>query len=144
MDFYSWQGVFESSEYYEHPLAPGSVVNAYKEAQQKVNAKKEEIDRFLDQQTVQVSEILLAQSSRYLMAAWRVLRNLCPDAKTAATEARLHAPTLDRWVAYLRERKEHHYLAAWDQLVSRGGSEAEARFPTLCRRHSICSARGRS
>src|SRR5439155_6752177 len=66
MDFYSLQGVFDSSEYREYPLAPAPVVDAYKKAQQKVAAKKEEIDRFVNQQADQVSEILLVQTSRYM------------------------------------------------------------------------------
>ena len=126
MDFYSLQGVFDSSESREYPLASSAEVDAYKKAQQKVNRKKEEIDRFVERQAEQVADILAAQTSRYLVAAWKVTRGLQPDAAAAAAEARLHKPTLERWIQYLREPKEHHYLAEWDKMMARGGTGQEA------------------
>jgi cytochrome c553 len=127
MDFYSLQGVFDSSEPYEYPLAPKEIVETYKKAQQKINEKKEEINQFVSVQADQVGGILLAQSSQYMVAAWKVMRRLQPDAAMAAQETNLHAPTLKRWIAYLSEpSKEHTYLKAWDEMVARGGTEEEA------------------
>jgi hypothetical protein len=126
MDFYSLQGVFESSELREYPLASSSEVEAYKKAQQKVNLKKEEINHFVDSQAEQVADILLTQTARYLVAAWKVMRGLEPNAAGAAKAAELHASTLERWIHYLRAPKEHQYLTEWDKMMARGGTEHEA------------------
>jgi cytochrome c553 len=139
-DFYSLQGVFESSEPYEYPLAPSSVVEAYKRAQQKVSAKKEEIDQFINREAEQVAEILLAQTAPYLMAARKVIRGEQTDAAAEAKVAGLHTRTLDRWIRYLRETKEHHYLTAWDAMMARGGSSDAGGTVSECR-FECCSGK---
>jgi hypothetical protein len=121
-DFYSLQGVFSSSEYYEYPLAPDDVVEAYKKAKGKVDAKKEAIQKFIEQQRDSLRDILFEQTAEYMTAAWKVIAGALQEDKAAA-EAGLDAEILGRWVKYLRDtEKEHPSLRDWDAMMARGGS----------------------
>jgi cytochrome c553 len=126
-DYYSLFGVFRSSEAYDFPLAPESVVNAYKEHKKKLEAMRETIDEFVEKQNLQLGLILAEKTSRYMIAAWELRRGE-RNAVALATEQRLDEETLGRWADYLKTReKEHPYLKEWFELVDRGAPKEEAR-----------------
>src|SRR6266446_73557 len=117
-DYYSLLGVFRSSENYEIPLAPDSDVAAYKEIDKKIEDQKFEVGEYLRKSNVDLSEMLVRKTSRYMVAAF---------SNAEAAQENLDPQILGRWVRYLKAEKDHPYLKAWDALVARGGSLEEAR-----------------
>src|SRR5260370_14401842 len=117
-DYYSLLGVFRSSENYEIPLAPDSDVAAYKDINVKIDDKKFEVAEYLSKSNVDLSEMLVCKTSRYMVAAF---------SNAEAAQDNLDPQILERWVRYLKAEKDHPYLRAWDTLVARGGSLEEAR-----------------
>ncbi len=119
-DYYSLLGVFRSSERDQYPLAPESVVAAYKEHQKKISSLKDVIDEFVQKQSSQLSEILATRTSLYLVAAWKMLGPAKLDLRNAAGERALDNETLERWVQYLKDpEKDHPYLKPWYGLLAR-------------------------
>ncbi|MFN7934046.1 MAG: PSD1 and planctomycete cytochrome C domain-containing protein [Bryobacteraceae bacterium] len=126
-DYYSLLGVFKSSKVDEHPLVEEAQVKAYKDAKAASEEKKAELKRFLDAQIRNVTDYLAAQTSQYIVAAWRLMVNPSEKAEALATREGLDIETLGRWVKYLQAReKDHSAFAKWNELVSRAGvSEAD-------------------
>ena len=125
-DYYSLQGIFSSSELYEFPLAPDEVVNAYQTQKKKLDRLDKDLKEFLKRENAQMGEILVGQTSRYLMAARQVIPPLSRPAAEVARKTKLDQETIERWAAYLRTSpKEHRYLDAWDDLMKRGGSDQQ-------------------
>ena len=126
-DFYSLLGVFKSTEVKEHPLAPDAVVESYKALKKQIDDQKNTVDDFIQKHSTELSEILAAKTSRYLMAAWQVLS--APGTKVSAVAAaeKLDELILSRWIAYLKaSNRDHKYLASWDQLLAAHGDRAQA------------------
>ena len=69
-DFYSLLGVFKSSDKHEFPLASEAVVEAYKRKQKEIEEQKNAIEDFVQKHSTELSELLAAKTSRYMMAAW--------------------------------------------------------------------------
>ncbi len=80
-DYYALAGVFSSSHYREYPLAPEEVVKAYHQQENKIRDQEAAIQQFLQSQGSQLGEILARKTSRYLVAAWKVLQ---PEGQTSA------------------------------------------------------------
>ena len=117
-DFYSLKGVFSSSKAAEHPLVADPVVEAYKQSQERINARKEAIQAFIKAQSKQLSEILMGQTSDYMVAAWKAMNE-----KPQTPPAELDSEILERWVNYLgRTDLEHPYLREWEELGGQGGT----------------------
>ncbi len=109
-DFYSLQGVFKSSEIYQHPLADSAVVEAYSEHQKKIQDAKYELDTFVQKLSAELSESLARKTARYLVAAWKVSHGL-------EQKDRLDAETLARWGEYLNDpRKDHDFVKPYFDL----------------------------
>ena len=126
-DFYSLKGVFANSEVWEYPLVDEQIVETYKKAEEKVSKKKDSIQKFIKSQSEQLADILLEQTSSYMVAAWKVLRGQQPSAQAAAEDAQLDLEVVNRWIKYLDQaEKEHPYLKDWEAMVARGGSLKEA------------------
>ncbi|HYM13265.1 MAG TPA: DUF1553 domain-containing protein [Bryobacterales bacterium] len=113
-DFYSLEGVFTSTEYYQYPLASPEVVAAWKDASKKVEDQEAAVDEFAKTQADQLAEILASKTARYLLAAAKI---------TPASED-LDQPTVERWVKYLAKKpKDHPYLQAFEQSPSKEEAE---------------------
>ncbi len=126
-DFYAWQGVFDSSQPYRHPLAPREVVEEYGAAAELVSRQKRALDQFLKQQRDGLIDLLMERTADYLVACYRVSTQGEDCGEVAADEG-LDRETLDRWIRYLRARThEHPYLDAWHDLSERGGSPQAVR-----------------
>lgn len=126
-DFYALQGVFSSTEPYNHPLAPAEQVEAYESATKSVKDQELAIDLFLERERDQLIDIFMERTADYLVASHRV-STTGVQAATAASEAGLDTQTLDRWLAYLGTRPhDHPYLDGWHALADRPGSLAEVR-----------------
>jgi hypothetical protein len=125
-DFYSLQGVFDSTQSHQIPLAPEEQVKAYDDAKKRVDDQKLKIDTFLEKQGLQLTLVLMERTADYLVASWRV-KTGAADAETAARDAGLDAKVLGRWLAYLGSpEREHRYLDDFEAFLDRGGSVEEA------------------
>ena len=126
-DFYALQGVFSSTEEYNHPLAPEQQVQAYESATKKVKEHQLAIDLFLEKERDQLIDIFMERTADYLVASYRVTAQAAEPANVAS-EAGLDLQTLERWLAYLNTRPhDHPYLDDWHALIDRAGSLVEAR-----------------
>ena len=126
-DYWAMDGIMASTVYREYPLAPEETVEAYREHDKKVKDLEDSIKKFLDEQSVQLSEMLAWKTSRYLLATWKSLQD--PDlsrSELARAEA-IDPELLDAWFGYLTsDERQHPYLQAWDDLRARGGTLADA------------------
>ena len=118
-DFYSLLGVFKSTDKYEFPLASETVVEAHKRQKKLIEEQKNAIDDFVEKHSTELTELLAAKTSRYLMAAWQVAAGGATDIANVAREAKLDETTLNRWVAYLKTPgRDHKFLQRWDELIA--------------------------
>ena len=126
-DYYALQGVFDSTEAYQHPLAPSEKVEEYDSAKKRVSQQKLAIDFFVEKERDQLIDVLMERTAEFLVASYRVSAE-SGDPSQVAAESGLDQETLERWIAYLESRPhEHPYLNAWHALVDRRGSLEEAR-----------------
>ncbi len=102
-DYYSLLGIFANTKLHQTPLAPPDVVADYDAKLKAVNAKETALNTFAADQAKQLSEILAAQTARYMLAA----SGLEKDEK-------LDSETVTHWETYLKRKKfEHPFLASW-------------------------------
>ena len=126
-DYWALDGIMASTIYREYPLAPEETVEAYKEHAKKVKALEDSIKEFLDEQSVQLSEMLAWKTSRYLLATWKSLQDPELSRDRLAQAEGIDPELLEAWFAYLTSgERRHPYLQAWDDLRARGGTLAEA------------------
>ena len=127
-DYYALGGVFASSGYHEHNLAPDSEVSRYKQQLAKVKAQEKAVNDTVDQLRIEVARMLAGQIPQYLLAV-RKLQFTRPilDPRKVAEEEKLDADTLFRWIKYLSDPKkiEHPFLKPWFALIARGGGTGE-------------------
>src|SRR5712664_1040804 len=69
-DYYSLLGVFRSSENYALPLAPEAEVKAYDGLTKRIEDQKFEVDDFLRKSNVDLAEMLVRKTARYMVAAF--------------------------------------------------------------------------
>ena len=126
-DYWALDGIMASTVYREYPLAPEETVKAYKEHDKNVKALDDSIKKFLDEQSVQLSEMLAWKTARYLLATWKSLQDPDLSRDRLAQAEGIDPELLEAWFAYLTsEERQHPYLQAWDELRARGGTLADA------------------
>lgn len=114
-DFYSLQGILNSSELHELPLAQDDVVEKWKAQKKEMGIVEKRVKDFYDNQSRILGEILASQISRYLMATQGV-----------GDAAALDSETLERWKKYLAsERLYHPFLDRFRLLVKAKAPEGE-------------------
>lgn len=128
-DYCSLLGVFQSSKRYEHPLADEPVV---KEWRRQIDECNESLEVFVKKQSEQLGEILAAKTSRYLLAAWKVLGTARQQEKTTAQEQKLDEEIFKRLLAYLREPNKDHRALSGVGRTSQLRGEA-GRREEICR-----------
>ncbi|MFN7934960.1 MAG: PSD1 and planctomycete cytochrome C domain-containing protein [Bryobacteraceae bacterium] len=112
-DYYSLLGVFTSTQESQYPLASKEVVDEYKRRKEAVEAQQKKLDKFVEDQAKQLSEVLANRTADYIRAARR-LHNEKSDAKAVAAEMKLDAETLTRWNDYLAlATREHNTFDNW-------------------------------
>ena len=127
-DYYALAGVFLNSPYHEYPLAPKSVVDEYKAAEKKKKDKEKLLADFMRTESEQLGETLALQSSKYMVAAWKVTGEPKDDAATVATAEKLDYELFQRWIRFLaKPPKFYPYLKKWQEMVKAGGTEDEAK-----------------
>jgi mono/diheme cytochrome c family protein len=111
-DFYSLQGIFANTQLNQIPLAPKDIVDSWNAQKGAMDRQSAKLNRFLDQQSETLGELLATQTARYMLAT----RKLAPAEG-------LDAETLERWTQYLSTRKKSHpYLDRWFELIDKNGS----------------------
>ena len=114
-DYYSLYGVLASTADHKIPLVADKDVQVYKKAKDRVDQRQEQIDNFVRLRSVELGEMLVLDTSRYLTASWDKLHGKEPSM------AGLEAEILDRWVTYLKNpQKDHSSLKPWYDMVARG------------------------
>ena len=102
-DYYSLLGIFANTKPHKTPLAPADVVADYDTKLKTVNAKETALNEFAADQAKQLTEILAAQTSRFMLAAAGVEK-----------DEKLDAETVKHWQNYLKKANfEHPYLKLW-------------------------------
>ncbi len=121
-DYYALLGIFNSSEVREHPLAGVDEVSDYEKKKKAADKAKERLGTFLETQSKQLVDALAAQTSDYLLAAWKVSGPEGAAMAATASQGGLDAETLERWVAYLSGwPKQHSLLDEWRTLAANQG-----------------------
>lgn len=109
-DFYSLQGILNSSQLHETPLAPKEVVDLYTEKKKSFDEAEARLKSYYERQTQLLGEAFAGQTARFLLAAQGL-----DDAKDLDEE------TLKRWKKYLAsDRLYHPYLDPFRNLVKTG------------------------
>jgi mono/diheme cytochrome c family protein len=117
-DYYSLLGIFRSTKTNEYPLVADAEVELYKSQKKKIDALKETLTDFLTEQTRQLTDLLARDTARYLLAAWKDVKE----------ESGLDTETLTRWKKYLADSaKEHPYLKPWYDLLATNPAEEQVR-----------------
>ncbi len=151
-DFYSLQGVFQSTEPHEFPLAAEAVVSEYRKQAKRIADLETDLKEFLSRETLQLGDILAGQTSRFLGAARQVLGESGLPVADAARQAGLDAETLQRWINHLNTwPKEHPYLDDWPQRLQapeedfrQWAEEFQARVVSVSRERKVLDRRNRS
>jgi len=114
-DYYSLYGVLASTADHKIPLVADEQVQVYKKAKERVEQRQEQVDDFVRLRSVELGEMLVLDTSRYLTASWDKLHGKEP------AMVGLEAQILDRWVTYLKDPpKDHSNLKPWYDMVARG------------------------
>ena len=126
-DYWALDGIVASTIYQEYPLAAPKAVETYRAHQKKVTALETSIKDFLNKQSIQLSEMLAWQTSRYLVATWKQLKSPNLSRSELAQTNGIDEELFKGWFRYLTEgKRDHPYLLAWDKLRERGGTLEEA------------------
>ena len=151
-DFYSLQGVFQSTQSHEFPLASEAVVSEYQKRAKRIADLETDLKEFLNRETLQLGDILANQTSRFLEAARQVLGKPRLPVADAARQAGLDAETLQRWINHLNTwPKELPYLDDWPQRLQapeedfrKWAEEFQARVISVSREQKVLDRRNRS
>ena len=125
-DYYALAGVFASSTYKEYPLVSDVQVAAWREKQQRYLDLDEELDEFTKAEREQLADILASQTSRYMVAAWRVTGKPKLTIGEAADKDHLDPELLERWVKFLAQPpKFYPFLKDWQAMIATEGKEED-------------------
>jgi mono/diheme cytochrome c family protein len=125
-DYYALAGIFASSTYKEYPLVSDMQVASWRQREQQLIDLDEHLGDFTRAESQQLSSILAAQTSQYMVAAWRVLGKQKATVAEAAEQSRLDPEMLDRWVKFLAQPpKFYPFLKDWQAMIAAGGKEED-------------------
>ncbi len=127
-DYYALAGVFNNTHYAEIPLAPKAMVEEYKAKKKLVDAKEEMLGETMRDESMRVAMGLVYQTSKYMVAAWKVTGERKDEQWHVAEDEKLDFEVFDRWLKFLaKPPKFYPYLTAWQEMVKRGGNLEEAK-----------------
>ncbi|HLK55581.1 MAG TPA: PSD1 and planctomycete cytochrome C domain-containing protein [Chthonomonadaceae bacterium] len=124
-DYYALAGVFASTAYIEVPVSETPVKDGKTEGltnrNDKINAKQQEVDKFVAEQVQEIRNRLTPEIAKYLVAAWKYQNRRRVDPKltvdSLAAKEGVEALVLERWMKYLSADKDRPSLAAWRQKL---------------------------
>ncbi len=114
-DFYSLQGIFNSTELAELPLADPELVRSWEKQKKELEVVEKRLKDFYDLQSRLVGEMLASRTSRYLLGT-----------QGYGTISELDRETLERWKKYVSsDRLYHPFLDEFRRLAKARAPEAE-------------------
>ncbi|MDQ1468648.1 MAG: hypothetical protein QOJ99_128, partial [Bryobacterales bacterium] len=115
-DYYSLLGIFANTSLAESPLAAKDQVEAYQAAKKKVDAKKKELDEFVNRESAALADILATKTTAYM-----------------AGDKSLDEEVQSKWSKYLSSpEKDHPFLKPWFAAkTSDEKAKAAAEFQAL-------------
>lgn len=127
-DYYAIAGIFDNANYYEYPVADSAAAAEFKAEQDFIKSMNEGLDSYLSTESDQLATVLSLQTSRYMMAAWKVTGKEQIPVEAAAAQARLDLEVLRRWIPFLgKEPKHYPYVVPWQEMIAdEGGTEERA------------------
>lgn len=140
-DYYSIFGIFNNTKLEEAPLAPKETVEDYEIKKKLADDQEAALKKFVAEQAQQLSEILAAQTSQYLMAT-ALLDKAAAEQQIAqvARERNLDAETLGKWSKYIsKSSREHPFLKSWDAARSQHAAEVDFKKIADDFQHSLLS-----
>ena len=127
-DYYSLAGVFLNTSYHEYPLVPAKVVDDYKEQDKKIEKKEKLLAEFMQIESTQLAQTLALQTSKYMVAAWKVTGEPKEDVAKVVDADKLDYELFDRWLKFLAKPPRFYpYLTKWQEMIKGGGSAPEAK-----------------
>jgi hypothetical protein len=121
--------VFASSTYKEYNFVPDAEVEWYKDKFKEANDKDEAAGDYMKNETQMLAKAYAAQTSQYMVAAWRVSGKPKMKVDEAADKDKLDPEMLDRWVKFLDKKPLFYpYLKDWQAMIAQGGTEDQAKY----------------
>ena len=137
-DYYALGGVFASSTYKEYNFVPDLQVEFYRTKFKVANDRDKAAQDYQKTASQQLAQALAAQTSDYMLAAWRVAGKPKMKVAEAADQDRLDPEMLDRWVNFLAKKPLFYpYLKDWQAMIAQGGTEDQAKFLAASFQHRI-------
>ena len=128
-DYYALGGVFANATYKEYALVPDAEVNFWRTRFAQQNKLDDSMRDYTKTAARQLAVALSAQTSNYMVAAWRVTGKPKLKLEQAADQDKLDPEMLERWVHFLGEKQSFFpYLHDWQNMIAQGGTEDQARF----------------
>jgi mono/diheme cytochrome c family protein len=127
-DYYAIAGIFNNSNYYEYPVADSATASEFKRQQDFIEDMEKGLGEYLSTESDQLATVLSLQTSRYMMAAWKVTGKDQLPVEVAAARDRLDLEVLERWIDFLsREPKHFPFVVPWQEMIAdEGGTEEQA------------------
>jgi len=131
-DYYALVGIFANSTYKEYPTVSEAQAAAYESNEAKLEKLQIDLQEYTRTESRQLSDALAHQTANYMVAAWNVLGKRKKTAEEAASQAKVDAEMLRRWVSYLTpdpaKPLQYDYLKDWQAMIAAdGGTEDEAK-----------------
>jgi mono/diheme cytochrome c family protein len=128
-DYYALGGVFASSNYKEYAFVPESEVDFWRQKFKDANEKDKAAQEYGKDETEMLAKAYASQTSKYMVAAWKVAGKPKIKVPDAADAAQVEPEVLDRWVAFLAKKPLFYpYLKEWQAMIAEGGTEDQAKF----------------
>jgi len=118
-DYYALAGIFRSSRLHNAPLVPEEQVQLHQQSQQRLKELDQQLQKLITDAAPRVRERRLAETSRYLQAAWLIRRQPAvgskpPESSGVASAWQLEKDILDRWLKFLQSPDSAHpQLKPW-------------------------------
>ncbi len=123
-DYYALAGVFANTEYHEYPLRPAQEVEAFQKKKEHLETLKKVRKEFRRSQSDQIARLMTAQTSRFLMAAWKSLGGGADRLDEVAAEDKLDLELLRRWAEFLDQASpDDPFLGEWKRGATEDAKE---------------------
>ncbi len=128
-DYYALGGVFASSTYKEYNLVPEDEVAFWKQRFDKADKFDEESQAYQKTASEQLGKAMAAQTSNYMVGAWRVSGKPKMKVEEVAEKDKLDPEQLERWVKFLGKKQTFYpNLHDWQMMIAQGGTEDQAKY----------------
>lgn len=133
-DYYSWMSIFAATKNFRNPdthvsgllytpLVPKEEYDLYLESKKVSDAKRNEIANAVELQTIAYTAQVGQSVAKYMLAARQAM------AGKPVTDKSLHAPLLEKWIAFLKEGAQRRaYMKDWYTATDATAPEIAAKY----------------